>query len=143
MSCRQFNHARCLDEIGIEHKLKLGEVQLPSALHSKPVFFDHSWIEIDGKVLDNAIAFPLEPSLWHAPVILGHHVDDCRKTALTYGAISGLPLDLQTQAVQVMAFAAYMDGWPEDSNGLWVVASRLLRGVGKDFSAIKLRQRHT
>ena len=64
-------------------------------------------------------------------------------TDLHYGADSPLLLDAETQGIQAMGFAAYMDGWPMHREGLWFVASRLLREVKKDLPPAKLRKRHS
>lgn len=132
----------CLDEIGVTHTLRIGQVQLPTAPGHEPLFFDHSWIEVEDQILDNAIAFPLVSTHWRAPVVLNRHIDDGRLTDLAYGVNSPLPLDAETQAIQAMGFAAYMDGWPRHKDGLWAVASHLLRGVGKNLPPAKLRPRH-
>ncbi len=103
---------------GIASSPCLGEVVVRDEL---VVAFDHSWLEIGGKVFDVAITNPLEPSPAFAAVIGGRHIDTGEATTLHYGAVSGQPQWADAQRVARMTIGEYMDGFPE-RDGLWSVA---------------------
>ena len=46
----------CLTEIGLSPKLYIGEENISNK------YFDHSWIGLDNKVIDLAVALPLDYS---------------------------------------------------------------------------------
>ncbi len=114
-------HAACsimyvaLSELGYHVKLCIGEVR------AETFCFDHSWILLDGKVIDLAIALTLvggQPVF--APVILDTDIRTAKKYTLEYG-IYRSGLDRETEAMRNMPFVEYMDNYPKVKNGLWGV----------------------
>ena len=54
----------CLCELGLQPELVIGEANIENK------YFDHSWISLDGKIIDLAIALPLDYSDEVGPIIL-------------------------------------------------------------------------
>jgi hypothetical protein len=121
---------------GIKATACLGEVMLGHAA------FDHSWIEIEGRVFDIAIERPLMPEMAATPVISGRHIDSDVPTAMTYGAISGVPPQGPAAMIARMSFGEYMDGFPDHAQGLWGVVSELAERLGLLLNAEDLRRRY-
>lgn len=121
-------HAACsvmyvaLSELGYHVELCLGEVKAES------IYFDHSWILLEDKVIDLAVAMILMGGLpVSAPVILNTDVKTGKKCTFQYGTYrSGL--DRETEAVRNMPFTEYMDNYPKFKNGLWEVLAQVLPG---------------
>lgn len=119
-------HASCsalfvaLSELGLDPVLCVGEVE------GSDVLFDHSWIEIGGKIVDLAISLPLsETSSATNPIIFGKEVGSGAPSPLTYG-VSRQGLDEEAAYVLRTPFVTYMNEWPNDKDGLWSVVQYLL-----------------
>ena len=80
-------------ENGHKSRLLLGQGKL------RHQYFDHSWVEIDGKTFDIAIAFGLEAQTHSGPIFAGIDLDSGIPPLITYGA-PVVPFDQVTQAVQ-------------------------------------------
>lgn len=89
--------------------------------------FDHSWMEIDGKPYDVAIAVPLNPESACAPVFAGIDVSVMKPTYVEYGIYySGLqsPADF----IKEMDLFDYLNGCP--SPDLLGLAKSLCKRIG-------------
>ncbi len=89
--------------------------------------FDHSWLEIDGKPYDVAIAVPLNPECACAPVFAGIDVSAMRPAFIEYGIYhSGLgnPADV----ISEMDLLDYFRGCP--SPDLFRLTRSLCEAIG-------------
>lgn len=104
-----------LSELGYKPKICIGEV-----LH--PLFqFDHSWIELEGKIIDLAVSMPMKKGISiGGPIILDIDISTNNKYELLYG-INGTGLDSEAISVQKARFIDYMEDYPYKKNGLWGV----------------------
>ena len=109
-----------LSEIGYKPNLYVGEVK------EKNYLFDHSWIEIDNKVIDLAISMTLENGIAvSAPVILDINSETKEKTTIEYG-IRGQGLDDETLFLLNLTFNDYMKFFPDNDRGLWGIIEEIL-----------------
>lgn len=114
-----------LSELGYFPKLCVGEVKCPSFL------FDHSWIEIDGKIVDLAVSMTLQYGISVSePIVLDLNIKSKQKYQNVYGTAMGRGLDSQSKVITEIPFITYMDGFPDEKDGLW--------GVVQKVSPIKL-----
>ncbi|MDE6388083.1 MAG: hypothetical protein K2L82_09820 [Lachnospiraceae bacterium] len=114
-------HAACsiiyvaLTELGYHVDLCLGEVKAGA------LYFDHSWILLDGKIIDIAVAMiPAGRGYASAPIILDTDIGTNQRHKLQYG-IYRSGLDEETERVRNMPFVEYMDNYPKVKDGLWGV----------------------
>lgn len=109
-----------LSEIGYKPNLCVGEVKY------KRYLFDHSWIEIDKKVIDLAISRTLENgSAVSAPIILNIDLETKEKTTIEYG-IKEQRFDDETLLLLQLSFNEYMKFFPGNNRGLWGVVETIL-----------------
>lgn len=125
-----------LSEMGYKPILCVGEVQ------EKNYLFDHSWIEIDGKVIDLAISMTLAGGMAvSAPVILDINSSNKEKTKVKYG-VKGQGFDMQTLFLLDMSFNEYMKSYPENKRGLWGVIEEVL-GIEIDIEKLEKKYEKT
>ena len=112
-----------LFELGLSPELCVGECQYPGM---PP--FDHSWITLNGKIIDLAVYFPLTQQInsMGGPVILGVDAFTNRMPRVEYGIDSGLPLSNDTLRVINSNFVDYMDNFPLVKGGLWSLVMDML-----------------
>lgn len=136
-----------LSEIGYSPKLCVGEVGYESA------FFDHSWIEIDERIIDLAISMPLTGVYISAPIVLDKNIITMKKYDCIYGINYGVGLDPIAAKIVNMPFDKYMGAYPNLSDGLWSLANSILAresnvGLMKEkyknasWNVIKHKDRH-
>jgi hypothetical protein len=126
----------CLSELGYSPKLCIGEVrdQITGTL------FDHSWIELDGKIIDLAISMTLLGGLpLSAPIIFGQNVTTFEGPTCIYGVADGRGLDDQANHVMTIPFQAYMDNYLGEKEGLWGVVRKIMPGK---TDLLALRQKY-
>ena len=122
-----------LSEIGYKPVLCVGEVR------EKNYLFDHSWIEIDNKVIDLAISMTLANGMAVSdPIILDINSNSKEKTKIEYG-IRGQGFDCQTLLLLGMPFNEYMRCFPENNRGLWGVIEEIL---GKQINIEELEKKY-
>ena len=110
-----------LSEIGFLPKACVGEVW-----DEVIGVFDHSWIELDNKIIDLACSMTLlggQPV--NAPVIFDVDSYTGEKYELEYG-IYYTGLDSDAEHIMNTGFCDYMDAFPVCKNGLWDVVSIIL-----------------
>lgn len=110
-----------LSEMGFSPKACVGEVK-----DDLVGFFDHSWIELDDKIIDLACSMTLlggQPV--NAPVIFDVDSYTGEKYELEYG-IYYTGLDKNAEYIMHTSFCDYMDAFPACKNGLWGVVSIVL-----------------
>lgn len=125
-----------LKEYGINADLVIGEVK--SAELVQP--YDHSWIEIEGKVFDAAILEPLSNVKAHAPVFYSKNVTNQQEIDAKYG-IKFLGLGMEAQQALNTNFVDYMDGFPAEG-GLWSVVESLSRSINFPIKTDEIKQRY-
>lgn len=109
-----------LSEIGYNPTLCVGEVQTNNYL------FDHSWIEVDNKIIDLAISLTLNNGMAvSSPIILDINLSTKEKTKINYG-VKGQGFDEQTKMLLSLSFNEYMNYFPDNENGLWGVIEEIL-----------------
>ncbi len=121
-------HATCaalyvsLVELGYGPKLCMGEVEIPSFV------FDHSWIELDGRIIDIAVSMTLIGGGLPIsnPVVLDINICTGEKYDVMYGTRNGRGLDPEAGGVASVSFCRYMDSFPDERNGLWGVVEKIL-----------------
>lgn len=110
-----------LSEMGFSPKACIGEVK-------DDVFgvFDHSWIELDNRIVDLACSMTLlNGQSVNAPVIFDVDSYTGKKYELAYGIYyKGLGRD--AEHVMNTSFCDYMNAYPECKNGLWDVVGIVL-----------------
>lgn len=92
-----------LKERGIDSVIKIGEVA------GYRYIFDHSWVEIDGKIFDAAVAYPdrVKGKRLSGVVYAGIDVDTDLPCSLTYGAGRPGGLDTETQEFAAAPLGVY------------------------------------
>lgn len=119
-------HATCaalyvsLSELGYTPNLCIGEVL------GQGLYFDHSWITLDGMITDLAINMTL---LGGAPasgvIVFGKDIKTGLPPVLDYG-VPGRGIEDQAKYVMELPFVQYMDSFPDEKDGLWGVVRELL-----------------
>lgn len=122
----------CLSELGLLPKLVIGEANIGNK------FFDHSWISLDGKIIDLAIALPLDYSDEVGPVILDTDLLKNEKTIVEYGNNSGQDFGEDTKKIIATNFTEYMNNAPFEQ-GLWTFVKLILN---KNINIKELQQKY-
>lgn len=89
-----------LTEKGYEPVVRLGEVQVADSV------FDHSWIELDGEVIDVAIMNTLQDDFKLPPVLYGKSVASGKPVDCQYGVSSYI--DATAQLVITQSIGEYI-----------------------------------
>ena len=132
-------HATCaalyvsLSELGYTPNLCIGEVL------GQGLYFDHSWITLDGMITDRAINMTL---LGGAPasgvIVFGKDIKTGLPPVLDYG-VPGRGIEDQAKYVMELPFVQYMDSFPGEKDGLWGVVRELLN---ENIDIPSLRERY-
>lgn len=117
-----------LREQGYEAFACLGEVS------KNPIIFDHSWVEIDGKVIDAAVSNTLIRGVNFPPVLLGFDLQSGLESELDYGTTEGGGIDQQASMIASMPIGQYMDGFPGHPDGLWGIAKEVAKAQSVKFN---------
>lgn len=123
--CHAFSSALyvALCELGESPQLCIGECYNP-----KEKFFDHSWILLNGKIIDIAIYMPLSQRRNSITGVVIMDIDTVtqEKSDTEYGCKKEFGLNDETKKVKHISFIEYMNIWPFESNGLWSVVKSIL-----------------
>lgn len=135
-------HATCaalyvsLSELGYTPNLCIGEVL------GQGLYFDHSWITLDGMITDLAINMTL---IGGAPasgvIVFGIDIKTGLPPVLDYG-VPGRGIEDQAKYVMELPFVQYMDSFPDEKDGLWGVVRELLN-ENIDIPFLRERYRDT
>lgn len=132
-------HASCsalyvaLSELGYSPKLCIGEIM------GQGLYFDHSWIELDGKIIDMAISMTLlggAPA--SEPILFGKNIRNGMESVVEYG-VPGRGIEGESLIVMNLPFIDYMNAFPDEKDGLWGVVRELL---GTEIDIEKLRKKY-
>lgn len=124
-----------LREKGIENTLVCGE------LGKGENYFDHSWVEIDGKIYDIAVALPLIEKFDGHPIFASCDISTLAQPTWTYGVSSGIADDPSMSAIKACSFVEYMDNAPYHKHGLWHFAQKLGRKLGLRLNLNAMRNK--
>ncbi|WP_421154199.1 lasso peptide biosynthesis protein [Aeromonas dhakensis] len=122
-----------LKESGVDCSLCIGEVA------TGELFFDHSWIEISGKVYDAAACMPLVGGVINSPVFCSMDLHSGTETELVYGISSPVGLDQIGKLVADIDLYSYSTLHEDNSNRLWDLTKELgkLAGINVNIGKIK------
>lgn len=132
-------HASCsalyvaLSELGYSPKLCIGEMM------GQGLYFDHSWIELDGKIIDMAISMTLlggAPA--SEPILFGKNIRNGMEPVIEYG-VPGRGIEGESLIVMNLPFTDYMNAFPDEKDGLWGVVRELL---GTEIDIENLRNKY-
>lgn len=99
-----------LKESGVDSEILIGEVFYPGYR------FDHSWVEVNGEILDAAVAFPLRSGIrFGGPVFLGVDLDTSMPTELQYGVGAPGRLDIDAWEIATQSLGEYFEYADEDA----------------------------
>lgn len=123
--CHAFSSALyvALCELGEQPQLCVGE-----CYNAKEKPFDHSWIVLNGKVIDIAIYMPLTQKCNSITGVVIMDIDTVTqaKHDTQYGYETGLGLGYETDIVNNMPFVDYMNDYPFEVGGLWTLVKKIL-----------------
>ena len=112
-----------LSELGFLPELCVGECRASAGF-----VFDHSWITLDGHIIDLAVYYPYTEQInsVSGPIVCGMDAITSKKTSTQYGISSGEDLSPDTLFVMGRDFVEYMDNFPSGRYGLWSLVMSLL-----------------
>lgn len=114
-----------LCELGFSPELCIGECAVSDG-SAKP--FDHSWVSLDGKVIDIAISLPLpHVKPFCGLVVGGIDVTTGQISVVQYGIVTGIGFGPETKVILGRSYLQYMNDFPfERRNGAWTAVGRVL-----------------
>jgi hypothetical protein len=123
-----------LSEQGLNSELCIGEVQI-----NENSFFDHSWVRVDGMILDASICRPNIGGYAFPPVFASKELLKMNVPQVIYGAKSPVGFDPVGQFVSSATLQEYSSGQPDDPNKLWNITQILAKEAGMKVNAEKLK----
>ncbi len=124
-----------LREQKIDNELCIGEVKVDTQ------YFDHSWVEIKGKVFDIAIQLTLDEAI-NAPVYGGYDLSTLDVPNRVYGTQSPSGFDTEAKQVFNSPFVKYMDAYPNFQEGAWKIVKLIGKELRLKLERIELRQKY-
>jgi hypothetical protein len=109
---------------GVTAEICLGEVCYGT------VYFDHSWVEVDGSIYDAAISNTLIEGLYFPPVFRDIDLSSNLPTELKYGVPSGQGYDDNAQLIRGISVTDYMNAFPNHPQGLFGIAKQIGKSAG-------------
>ena len=125
-----------LKEQGIDAKLYIGECQYRSFV------FDHSWVEINGEVVDAAISKTWIQGKSFPPVLRNIDLDTGEKTKIVYGVHSGQGYAQFASTIRDLPLYMYMDIFPYHPKGLWGFAKEIGTRIGIKTNLEKMKGKY-
>lgn len=126
--------ATLLGHQGLEVTVCLGEVSYGK------IYFDHSWIEVDGKIYDVAISNTLIEGFAFPPVFCNTDLSTRKPTELMYGNPSGQGYDASASWIRNTSIAEYMGMFQGHPHGLFGIAHVVGRSIGLKLSVDEIRK---
>lgn len=125
-----------LSEMGFSPKIFTGEVKASAGT------FDHSWVELDGKIYDVAVGFPGEEGHHVGPSVFASlNLDTGEPTELVYGVRSPSGLDDVGQFVAYSNLEQYSAGQPSGST-IWDITPHVGAACGVKLRKSDLRRKY-
>ncbi len=132
-SCAALYVALC--EAGYQPKLCIGEML------GEGLYFDHSWIELNGYIFDLAISMTLMGGAAASePIVFGKNIRTGENPKIKYG-VPGRGIEGESLIVKAMPFVEFMDMFPDELDGLWGVVREIL-GKNIDIPALRKKYEH-
>jgi len=125
-----------LGELGIKSELCIGEVQAGEK------WFDHSWLEVDGKIYDASVCMPNISEYAFPPVFYSADLDSGGKPDINYGNDSPVGLGDEAKFVISTTLGEYSDHNPNGPNQLWQLTKLLAKECGLKINAGKIRNKY-
>ena len=112
-----------LSELGLKPRVCTGQCQTGTGK-----VFEHTWLELDGHIIDLAIYMPLRETInsISGPVVFGTDLITMQPASMQYGVKSEIPLVEDVTEEAPMPFVKYMNGFPVEREGLWTVVVNIL-----------------
>jgi len=126
-----------LSEQGIDSKLCIGEVKIDDTS-----YFDHSWVEIDGLILDASVCMPNIGIYAFPPVYASQSLSMLGEPLITYGALSPVGFDEKGMLISSINLSDYSLGNAENPNILWDLTKILSKEIGLRVNAGKLKKKY-
>ncbi|TYK64185.1 lasso peptide biosynthesis protein [Colwellia echini] len=126
-----------LMEQGVDAKLCIGEVKIDDNS-----YFDHSWVEVEGLVLDASVCMPNIGGYEFPPVFASKCLSNLTPPKLSYGKSSPVGLDDVGIFVSSVNLMDYSLGHPEDPNKLWKLAKTLSKEAEIKVNSGKLKDKY-
>lgn len=108
---------------GIDSDMCLGEVSFGD------VYFDHSWVEVNGEICDAAISNTLVSDVYFPPVFRGLDLSTAKPTLLRYGTPSAQGYDESAQWIRSISVLEYMGGFPNHPRGLFGITKMIAKSA--------------
>ena len=124
-----------LSELGYEPVLCIGEIAL---VRRDMACADHSWVELDGKILDLTLCNPDEGDPVANPVVCGVDVVTNLPPEVVYG-VCNAGLDFEANKRYHQPFVDYMDECSYSEHGLWDFVNKICNA---EFNIDYLRQKY-
>lgn len=125
-----------LKEMGFSPKLVTGEVKADAGT------FDHSWIELDGKIFDVAVGFAGEDGHYVGPAVFASlSLDTGESTELEFGVRSPNGLDPVGQFVATSNLEQYSVAQPEGMT-IWDLTPHIGAACGVKVRKADLRRKY-
>ena len=127
-----------LSETGFSPKICLGEIEFDDYRS-----FDHSWIELNDKIVDIAIAYP-HTSFISNPILLNMDIYSKTLTTLKYG-ITKNGIDFMSKLILKTNLMDYMDKSPNFKGSSWFVVQLIsdCLNLGINTQEIKKKYQNT
>ena len=111
-----------LNEMGYSPEIKVGECKYK---FDKP--FDHSWVELNNKIIDLAIFMPFSGIVgqYGGPIIFNKDSFNMTDSQIQYGINTGLPFSNETVYAIKTPISRYINGFPFENNGLWTLLEQI------------------
>ena len=126
-----------LKEQGIDARLYIGECQYGSFA------FDHSWVEINGDVVDAAISLTSIRGMSFPPVLRNIDLETGEETKIIYGVHSGRGYDQPASTIRDLPLCMYMDNFPNHPEGLWGIAMEIGRKLRIKANLAKMKGKYS
>ncbi|TVT27655.1 hypothetical protein FO441_08070 [Salinicoccus cyprini] len=124
-----------LSEQNIANELCIGEVKKGNQ------FFDHSWIEIDGKIFDIGIQATLDGGK-NDPIYANQDLYTELNVENNYGVESPSGFDTDAKRILKTPFVKYMDEYPQFREGAWKIVKDISKKIRLKLSVSDLRQKY-
>lgn len=124
-----------LTEMGVDSELCIGEVGF------RDKFFDHSWVEVNGKIYDAAVSLPKIGGQSVGPAVFASlDLDTGEETTLVYGAASGVGFGGEAAIVVDKTLVEYSKIQP--SPNIWQLAELVAQEIGMKFAKQSARKKY-
>ncbi|MEG0091711.1 MAG: hypothetical protein RSA20_07810, partial [Oscillospiraceae bacterium] len=118
-------------------QLFLGEVK-----HEESIF-DHSWIELDGEIIDVAILLSMQNDMIYPPILLGKSISTLHIPTANYQYQTGRGLDAEADTISRTNIATYINMYPNSKNGLWELILQISETVNLHLDITAMQQKYS